>query len=565
MPGRHRCHRKFGPHSLAACRAETFAALGEITSYGPWHEPMFAAWQSFTPEEQRLRLRDLSRNYPPEAFRDALLRALAQSGSRTSSVVELLGCFRDDAGVFDALEAALRGELALVGDGEPGQQRELRTLAIALVRVDAQRAQPVLREVLGRLLVLAEVDPDLVRVLATQLARDDAGRRALQDALDELKQPAPRLEAVIALGFEADTGLARRFELLRSDLALVESERRVRALQALGQANDDASARFLAQRAGDPQATLEERIAALDALAQRGALDTLTEVVGAIEWTVLELDVFHAGLQAMARLGSDALGALERWSAREPTGSPELDEPLSEELFLARVRAGWESEQAARATFERPHRNARSEVAARFNEEPVASVEFRYRAELEAVRRLSVAGALALPALGAYWQLDGEFLHACARAARDSAELATALERAARIALARETSRREGREAYVTRLTLALARALGRLDWPRVEREADYLWSFLQTRSDAQRLLEPALGARDVLTRDDPLCWLSALVHQARGLRALRAGDLELARRARTRAALFVRRSRAAGSTQARLVAELRRAESMAR
>lgn len=538
-------------------------------------EVLHAAWDGYPAEEQVLHLRALPRGLEPTPFREGLLTLCADPTRRTSSLLELLGSFEDDAGVREALRSWL--EEALVGleaSRTPVEWRAHEARAAALVEALGPGEVQEVAGALGRVLAAppplpsgARHDPELSKRCAALLGRTTAGRARLLPHLARGTENRVRIEAGIQLvtAGEPEHARAAAVTALVEGFARCDAELGGRVLRALGRSADPAAAALLDEVVRAGGRGLDLRLTAVDALARQGELARLRAAFTAVG----DPEVLSSLAAALARSGDpEAVADLRtRWTAaRARAAAPDasaVDLHLAGELLVAVVSAGELPSGERGLVLGGALVRAPQDLTARFRRTRTAATGFRWRAELRACELAAARGELGawLDESGPYWRLDGDLLLALADAARGAGDVALAyrLVSAAEVATAGEpiSDGWWNRRARLAIAGLQLATELG--DSAGVEARSATLWGDMRLIDRRIAAREDALGQFDRSAGLDPVANLDAGRLQARAWQALAAGDHGQARACADRAAARIGASLRAREGQALLAAALSR------
>ena len=395
------------------------------------------AWRE-VPEEDRVhRLRFLPRERAPQAFRADLLAYCAQEATCTSSVVELLGTWRADGEVEQALGAALaRVLLQLETLEERGPRLEAEARASerldALVQVSRTAARaPAVRA----LELVAQGNlPTRHRLLkraVAALAGDAEGRALLEPLLGPRVPLRARFEAALALsGF-----VPAAADVLIAQHGSVDRVLQLRGVRALERDRTPSVDAFLEGLQGE-EGPFEVRTAALEVLAAHGQVGALSRALQGddLELRLTSLDrlaELEGGEEVLRLAVEQRLGAKPFAQMDEFEGSELLD------LVRALARRGPVPEPLLSLVLARPRAAARADLAVRFAAGSLPSPASRWRAELEAFSALAATGQAraAVEACGSWWTLDARLLRELAWLARGDDALAGELLSAARVGL----------------------------------------------------------------------------------------------------------------------------------
>ncbi len=416
---------------------ESFSWLASAPLTEEEQAALVAAWRG-VPEPDRVhRLRFLPRERMPRAFREDLLAFCAREASCTSSVVELLGTWRADEEVEQALAQALdRVLLRLETLEERGPRLEAEARAAERLDALAQVSRSAARAPAARALELVArpglpTRHRLLKRAVAALAGDEEGRALLEPMLTPRAPQRARYEAALDLcGFVP--AAADVLIVLHGSVDRVLQLRGVRALARDRTPSVDA---FLERLQGE-DGPFEVRSAALEVLAEHGQVGALSRA--------LQDEDFELRLTALDRLaglegGAEILRrALDQRLASEPFAR--MDEFEGSELLdllRALARHGPVPDALVPLALARPAAAAGSDLAARFAAGSLPSPASRWRAELEAFAALAETGQAraALEASGSWWALDARLLRELAWLARADDSLAGELLTAARVGL----------------------------------------------------------------------------------------------------------------------------------
>lgn len=544
-------------------------------------EGLRVAWLACGPEERLERLRWLPRSTAPAPFREDLIALAEQSATRTPSVLELLALFEGDAELGRQVEGWLDEELrglAAATELASFQADEWRAkgLVRTLGRLASPGAEDAIAAALARSIAVGpaptaggEHDAEVPKTCAYWLGRSEAGRRALERALERPVPSRVRIEATLALALDVQHAAraGRAIVMLLDDWGGCDAELRGRILNACGGSADPQAGRFLEQVARDPAAALSERVAAVSALARRRDVAAIERALNACEDQLRDWDVLRACLHALAGLGSEgARSVLRAWvegaAARGPAGEEAAQ--LARDGLAALAAAGPLPPELAARALDWPRRAASADLTARFAERRLPAVEFRWRSELELgaySSRHSALGAV-LAACHGWWEMDGRLLLALGQAARGAGEREAAREllRGAWVGLLGEPPSRERDKLLGTALLDLFVIAGEEHDWEAFVFWCDK-WLAVERSGDGTfRVFERHAGSFDPHEEVDPHARLVSARAQALAWAALERGDAELAAVLARRAALHARGSSAARAAQEALEEALARA-----
>ena len=523
-------------------------------------ELLFELWSDSTIDEQHARLIELPRDWPLEPFRAVLLE-WNEADRGGPSVPELLSALRPDealrASLAAALWRALDGVSLALERADAGMLRAARTrarsLMIALGRVEG--AQSSLLRALERSLEWERGEGERGDSLAVELAKHAVaglgqsaeGRALLQAYLEPTTPARARIEAALALA--STRGAAQEPErasrarlLLLESFETCDSTLRSRILRALALGSERPVRDFLEALLSDPSADIEQRIAALDALAERGGPDKLFTLMGADS----PLGLRRACVEAALRMATSAPDARLRdrvrsslleaaaanlpvWSAAEPTHPDRL---LAGDLLVATCALGGTAPELLASVFAPALHDAAAQLTRRQAGERLPAPGFTRSSELSLAAGLAQRGLLssALDASGAWWRLDGRFLLALSEVAGPEPDARRRLARAALSALLGEPEG-EDRGAALARAALCLWReAARRADWAAHAHLCVFLRDLEARAAGADRAILAELGRPDPSRGLDPWARLHSGIPRARAWLALAAGELPRAR-----------------------------------
>ena len=539
----------------------------------------------------------LPRGVALRPFRDDLLAAASQP-ARRAKLAELLAGFGGDAEIAERLTQWLAEEIEGVLNASSVGDRsiELRAVALAraLARVAGAEATDPLWHATESVVAAAASEPAMLdtcvgigKVTVALLGKTAGGRAKIGALLADEVPRRLRIEAGLALATEQPDPAVG---WLTRDYASCDAELKTRILRAFGRARDEASFSFLRSIVGDrglgvvdPGPLTFEITGALDGIAQRA--ETAPDVFGVMQRViegVTDLDVRCAAVESMGRLPG---GLVSGWlCARFDAVGKTLDDPDLGELERERALAehgatltalarAWSHIAAKRdpdgteivqmgarlrSVFALPAAASNGTLSDRFLAKRVASVDFSWRAELDATEALAVLGHLhrQLPDV-AYSTFDGRLLlemgHRASGAAVgldvDTTELLLA---AGQIALAGEPDREdvESLELSARRSRFALAERQG--DWSTCAVLAEAMLADWRTGRLSERAFLRAYGDFDPSAGEDGGARLEAAALQARAYEALAAQQGERARELASEARERLGFSRAALSAQKR-------------
>ena len=539
-----------------------------------WMAALHAAWLEYPESEQLERLRAVPRDIAPTAFRAELLAFLSNEETRQPSVIELLTTFVGDEAVELALAEALEAELAHLETGPPladfrAHEWHAKGLLRALHTMRGAEFASAVENALERMLAAAPTladgerhDPELPKTCAWSLGRTAAGRELLSTWLERHVPRRVRVEVAMAL-----VGDASAVGALEQDYLGCDTELRLRILRAFAKGTDAASLAFLARVGMAESSAQSERIAALESLRKRDALDEL----GLAVESVTSIDVLRAAIQYVAEIGGDrARDLLMGHRSRQPYPQEDALVPnleimenlrlLRGDFLVAIARTGPLEEELLEECFRWPLRSAESDLRQRFRGERGPSPSFVWRAEFELAALLAEHEQLgaALQAAGEWTRLDGRFLYGMAEAVRESGHVAGELAPLYRAALVAFEG--EGEVQAGTRLSIGATLRLAELA-EREERWLDFrywcdrLLAAEHSGPGSQTAFAHYMGTYDRRAGVDPHARLYAARVQAEAWEALARGGP--ARQLAAEARKFIGVSRLAHKAQTRLEEQL--------
>lgn len=530
-------------------------------------EAIFAAWEL---EDRPLGWIDrLPRERPSPSFRLALLEFGADRELR-ARVAGPLAAFRGDPVVLDILTGWLDEELETL---EVAPRRESTAVAEALAAALARAGGAATTEVLsGAIARTRSTAPDLAASIARRLGAVPEARPLLAAGVDRaLSGPGGWSdgvldEALIALAASAPSTEA--IDLLATRLAGMRDDRQLRAFAALRLLGADAPVPALAGLAFDRGRAIGLRLRAVDAMGAAGAaaVGPLAELFR----TERDFEVRAATIRALGAIGGETVTLVLRGLRLELSGAargfdfaePAVEEGrqlLDEELRIELARGGAPELEADGGFLSALVADAAQDLIARFERDPLAAVEFRWRVELRTAASLARSDGLAaaLGASGPWQRADGRALLALANVVDGTSPARLDLARAGLVALVGEGSATSGLAERARLSALQLELALD--DWAAVARRAGILRRSRIAGTASEGAWAGSLGTAHPATGRDPLAWLAALELQAGAFAALAEGDRDGARALADRAAARLGCSEAARSIQAALEASLAR------
>lgn len=434
----------------ASLRIASFRWLTEAAGSAPeailsWDE-LHAAWAAAPAGPVLERLADLPQGEDAGPFQQVLLELLLDPATRTRGRIERLRWRRSEPVVRAALLAVYGEELkaSLEPHVDPARRRDRRGIAHACLRAAGPQAlaQPRLAQDLSAL--IQQVEPsagrrstNLNELLIVGLAGSPAGREFLQS---QLQAPAawPRRERVeaflqLAAHGQGELAVAAGPQILRDDFPRCDGILRERIVAALAAPALPAQAFLLAlaRDLGTDELLAE---AAMESLVRRsGESDVASVLHGGFGYERRE-----AAARALRVGEGAAAGKILRAALPAGLVDPEGTERLLELSLLACLEARGElADDLLGRLWSGPLAAGAQDLERRFRGLGRTGMGFRWRGELELVRRLARTGRLgaALGRCPDAWRLDGRFLGAAAAAADAASPGCAGSLRLARLAL----------------------------------------------------------------------------------------------------------------------------------
>ncbi|MGK0220207.1 MAG: hypothetical protein ACI9HE_003717 [Planctomycetota bacterium] len=458
----------------ASLRIASFRWLTEASGSAPnalvsWAE-LYQKWAALPSGPALERLADLPQREAAGPFQNVFLQLLLDPATRTRGRIERLRWRRADPEVREALLRVYGEELRAALDPavDAAQRRNRRGLAHACLRAAGPEALPYVRLAQDLSALIRQVDPDVERrssalaeLLIVGLGRSAGGREFLQS---HLRAPTEwprreRVEAFLQLAAHGDGELSvvGGPQILGADFERCDGLLRERIVSALAASALPSQAFLLAlARNLETDELLAE--SAMKSLVRRGGeADVASVLQGSFGY-----ERRQAAARALSAGEGEAATLILRGSLPVGLANPEGTERLLELSLLACLDArGALTDDLLGRLWSGPLAAGAQDLERRFRGLGRTGMGFRWRGELELVKRLARAGRLgaALEQCPDAWRLDGRFLAAAASAAngaKPGCEGSGLLARLALVALEGEGPSRNSALAEVRARTLLL-------------------------------------------------------------------------------------------------------------